>query len=120
MNRIKKIIKYSSLSLLLFFTFSLIITIIGYFNLISDNVLTIIKFIFSIVCFGFAGFLMGMNSLKRGWLEGLYISLFLSFIMLIITILLCKFKIDYLLYILVLIISGIFGSMLGINKKVLN
>ena len=50
-------------------------------------------------------------------IEGLKQSSFVSLILAIITLLVKAFKLEYFIYLIILIVAGTFGSMLGINKK---
>ena len=54
---------------------------------------------------------------KNGWLEGLKISLIIVLVLITITAILGEFSPKKLTFYLILIISGIFGSILGINTK---
>lgn len=117
MKSIKNILKVSLIVLLLFLTSSLLITIFNYFNILNYKVINILKIITIILSFTIGGYLIGKKATKNGWLEGIKISSLMSFLLTILTILLDKFKISYLVYISVLIISSILGSIFGINKK---
>lgn len=118
MKNFKIILKGLAYSFIIFIILSLVYTIISYFNLFSFNVNNIIKFIVPLLCFAIGGFLVGKKALKNGWLEGIKISGLFSIIMIIITIFLKQFKVEYFLYILILMIAGVFGSMIGINRKI--
>lgn len=104
-------------SLLLFIILSLILTALNYFNIINYTALTISKIIIPILSLGVGGFLMGKKAIKNGWLEGLKISLIIVLIFIIITVILKEFDIKKLTFFTILIFSGIFGSIIGINKK---
>ena len=117
MKSIKNILKSSLYMLILFLILSLFITIFNYFNIFNYKVINIIKLLTPLITFIFGGFLVGKSSLKNGWLEGLKLSSIVSTLLIIISILTLEFKIEYLLYIVMIITSGIFGSMIGINKK---
>ena len=60
-----------------------------------------------------------MSSNQKGWLEGLKLSLIIIVILMLFNYLGLgnKFAIKNLIYYLILMISAIFGSMVGINKK---
>lgn len=117
MKNIKNILKSSAYTLILFISLSFIVTILNYFNIFNYKIINIIKIIIPLISFGFGGYKIGKYSNKKGWLQGLKLSTFNSAVFLIITLILKSFKPEYLIYILILIVSGIFGSMLGINKK---
>ena len=102
---------------LLILTF--ITTILSYFNIINDKLTSIIKIIIPITTLFIGGFYIGKNSRKKGFIEGLKLGLIFSFIIIIFNYLALdySFKLKYLLFYLILNVSCILGSMIGINKK---
>lgn len=119
MNFIKNVslsILYITLSLLVL---TFILTIFSYFNIISDKTVSIFKIIIPIISLFIGGFFIGKKSLKKGWLEGLKLSLIFLLILIIFEYLALgqSFNIKNLLYYLIISISSIFGSMIGISKK---
>ena len=98
---------------------TLIITILSYFNLMSDKVVSIFKIIIPIISMLIGGFYIGKRSNKKGFLEGLKLGLIFSFIIVIFNYLAFNysFKFKYLLFYIILNISSILGSMIGINRK---
>lgn len=117
MKDIKKILKSSAYMLFFFLIMSLIITILNYYNIFNYKTINIIKIIIPILSFSIGGFMTGKTADKNGWFKGLKMSSFISLILIIISIIIKSFKLEYLIYILILIIAGTFGSMLGISKK---
>ena len=103
----------SLFGLTLFFTF------LNYINLIGMKTLSIIEIIIPLFSLFLGGFYIGKKSQKKGWLEGLK----LSGVFLIILILFqylglhIQFIVKTILFYILIIVSCIFGSMLGINKK---
>lgn len=113
-----KLLTKNLLITLIFFTIStLLLTIFNYFNIIGYQILNIGKIIIPILTLIFSGLLMGKKANKNGWLEGLKISLIIVVILIIITLIMNEFSPKKLTFFLILIISGIFGSILGINTK---
>ncbi len=117
MKYLKTIIKNLLYTIIFFILFSLLITIFNYFNIINYQTLAIGKIIIPIMSIALGGLLMGKKATKNGWLEGLKISLIFVLIMISITIIIGEFSPKKLTYFLILLISGIFGSILGINTK---
>lgn len=117
MNIIKKIIKSLLITTITFLILTFIITTISYFNLLNYKTINIIKFIIPIISVFIGGIKTGKNSVKKGWLEGIKFSSVIIFILIITTIILKKFKLEYLIYTLIILTSGMLGSMIGINKK---
>ena len=119
MNFIKNVsisILYIVLCLLIL---TFILTLFSYFNIISDKVVSIFKIIIPIISLFIGGFFIGKKSLRKGWLEGLKLSLIFLVVLVIFEYLALNqsFDIKNILYYLILSISSIFGSMIGISKK---
>ena len=83
------------------------------------NTTNILFMIFMTILFLIIGFKYGKTANKRGYIEGLKIGLSLILILVFINVLFChsNFSIERLIYYLILILSSIAGSMIGINKK---
>lgn len=98
---------------------TMLITIFNYFNIITGTILSISKIIICVISLFVGGFVIGRKSSKKGWLEGLKLSLiFLILLMLFNYLGLGKTpQLKNLIYYLIIIISCIFGSIIGINKK---
>lgn len=96
-----------------------ITTLFSYFNIMSDKITSIIKIIIPIISMLIGGFYIGKKSLKKGFLEGLKLGSIFSIILIIFNYLALdnSFKFKYLLFYIILIISSILGSMIGINRK---
>lgn len=96
-----------------------IITFLNYFNIISDNIISIFKILIPIISLFIGGVYIGKKSNKKGYLEGIKLGLFFSIFLIIFNFLAFddSFKLKYLLFYLIIIISGMFGSMIGINKS---
>ena len=98
---------------------TLITTILSYFNILNDKVTSIIKIIIPIVSMLIGGFYIGKNSLKKGFIEGIKLGTIFSCFLIIFNYLALdnSFKFKYMLFYIILIISSILGSMIGINRK---
>lgn len=98
---------------------TLITTTFSYFNIFNDKVTSIIKIIIPIISMFIGGFYIGKNSNKKGFLEGLKLGLIFSLFLIIFNYLALfnSFEFKHLLFYIILIISSIFGSMIGIMKK---
>lgn len=95
----------------------LLITSLYYFNLISPSAYNIIKIIVLLLTLFTNGFLIGKSSSKKGYLEGIKLSIPIIILFLIITLITKSFTIKVILYYIILILTTSFGSMVGINKK---
>ena len=96
-----------------------IITLLNYFNIISDKVISIFKILIPILSLFIGGFYIGKRSNNKGYLEGLKLGLIFSIFLLIFNFLAFSnsFKLKYLLFYIIIITSSILGSMIGINRK---
>jgi len=96
-----------------------VITLFNYFNIISDKIISIFNILIPIISLFIGGFYMGKHSNKKGYIEGLKLGLIFSLFLLIFNFLGLNnsFKLKYLLFYLIIIISSIFGSMIGISKR---
>lgn len=117
MKSFKKIMISFLTVLLTFFSCILIITIFNYYNLLNYKIINILKILIPIFSMFIGGYRIGKNTEKKGWLEGIKLSFLVSMLLLSVTLILNKFKIEYLLYLIIIIISSTLGSVIGINKK---
>lgn len=110
-NYIKSLIIFlSSIIIIPFF-----LTLFNIMKLETNKITIII--IGSVLMF-IIGIITGKNANSKGYLKGLLISLICIFLFVILS-LIFKYtlNINSLIYYIILVISTIFGSMLGINKK---
>lgn len=117
MKSLKKTLKSIIITIITFIILTILITILNYFNILNYKTINIIKIIIPIISLFIGGYQAGKKTEKKGWLEGIKTSLIISIFFLIITLILNKLKIEYLIYIMILIASGTLGSIIGINKK---
>lgn len=99
---------------------TMLVTIFSYFNIFNDNLTKIIKFIIPIISVFIGGIMMGIRATKKGIIEGARLSLIIDVIFLLLSIILSSFKPQSLIYYLIIAISTIFGSMIGVQKKITN
>ena len=95
-----------------------IFTFFNYINLLGNNAINIIKIIIPIISMLVGGFIIGKKAGKKGWLEGLKLSLIFIIILILFNYLGLHHKISLksIIYYSILIISTIFGSIIGVNK----
>ena len=119
MRFIKISIKPLLVILITILSLTLIATILNYFNLIDYKVISIVKLIIPIIAFIIGGFIIGMRSPSKGWLAGFKLGLIFIILLLLFNSLGLKHKIKIIdfIYYSILLISTMFGSMNGINKK---
>ena len=105
-----------SIAIILISTF--IITLLNYFNIINSKTTNTIELIIIIISIFIGAFLIGKNSPKKGYLEGIkYAIIFILFILILNLLITKNFNFNLIIYYIIILISSIFGSMLGINFK---
>ena len=118
MNYLKNI----GVSLLYIICIMLVLTFIStffnYINLFNNSTMSILKIIIPVISMLVGGFIIGKKTGKNGWLEGLKLSLIFIIILTIFNYLGLDQKISLktIIYYAILIISTIFGSIIGVNK----
>ena len=115
MNSFDKYIKSLVIFLSGIVTIPILLTIFNLFKLNTNKIIIII--VGSILMF-IMGLILGKKVEKNGYLNGILLST-ITIIILLLLGLIFRFKlnINTLIYYTILIISTVFGSMLGINKK---
>lgn len=119
MKYIKKIFFPLLIMASIILIFPLLISTLSYFGLLNSKITSIFKILVSLSSFLIGGFLVGKKSEKKGYIEGIKLSIIFLVITMIINyfILDTPFKFKTLLYYIILTISCMFGSMIGIIKK---
>ena len=93
------------------------ISLFNNFNIINKNIFNIISFIFPLFLIIINSYLLGKKSNKKGFLEGLKFGGIITFTFLLITIITNNFSPKVLIYYIILIISSVMSSTIGINNK---
>jgi putative membrane protein (TIGR04086 family) len=101
------------------FGVTLIVTLLHYINWIGSKTLSVLEIITPLLSLFIGGFIIGKNSKQKGWLEGLKLGcLFLTLLILFQYLgLRIHFSVKTILFYALLLVSCVFGSMLGINKR---
>lgn len=116
------IIKYLKSLLYIFISiisFTLLITILSYFNIVSNNIINILEILSIIISMFIGGLYLGKNSSSKGYIQGLKIGGITLSILFLLNYLDFNnsFHLSNLIFYLIVLISLIFGSVFGINKK---
>lgn len=114
MSYIKAII----LNILELFILLFLITILYYFNLINEKTFSILKLIILLFSIFINSFILGKNTKKKKYLEGIIYGVILITILLIFTIILSKIKIKLLVFYPLILITSILGSIMSKIKKI--
>ena len=98
--------------------FTFIATLLNYIGLFSSTIMKIIKIIIPVISMLIGGFIIGKKQGKKGWLEGLKLSLIFLIILTIFNYLGLNFSfsVKSIIYYTILIVSTILGSIIGVNK----
>ena len=114
MSYIKSIIfNVLELFLLLF-----LITILYYFNLINDKTYSILKLIVLLFSIFINSFILGKNTKKKKYIEGIIYGVILITILLLLTIILSKVNLKLLVFYPLILITSILGSTISKIKKI--
>ena len=108
-------------SLLYFFLIIIIstifLTIFNYFNILNDKLIAILKLLIPIISILISSFILGKKTNKKGYIEGLKLGLIVISIFTAITLLLKELSIKSIIYHIIILLTSILGSMLGINNN---
>ena len=120
MNYLKILGKSFLYMISILFISTIVITILNYFNIFGGKLVTIFKIIIALISMFVGGFIVGKNSKEKGWLEGLKLGLIIIAILFLVNWIILKqdWNVRNLIYYLILLTSSVFGSMIGISKRV--
>lgn len=111
-------------SLIMFFSsviiLTFILTILNYFSLLSPSIVSILKLLIPLISIAVSAYKLGKRSEKRGYIEGIKIGTLAILLFLVLVLFLDKFTVKSLLYYLIILLTSILSSMIGINKKKLD
>jgi len=117
MTYIKRYLKYILTTTLSILILLFLLTIIYYFNLIKPNTFNLLKLLIILLTILINSLLLGKESNKKGYLEGIKLGSLIVILIFILTIIFSKFEFKNLIYYLLILITSTLGSMIGINKK---
>lgn len=96
---------------------SILLTTFYYFNLIWEGVFNFLELITVIVNIFIGSFILGKGSNKKGYIEGAKLGGIFILLILVPTIIFSNFRIRVLIYYFIIMVTSIFGSMVGIRNK---
>ena len=95
-----------------------IITALYYFNIINNGTYKVLKITIVLLSIFINALILGKNTQQKGYLEGLKLFLIIIPLFFALTLITKQpLKLNLLLYYLIILITSIFGSMIGISKK---
>ena len=115
MKYLFKTLGYYAIFLILITFICSLLNLIG----VNSTITNLLLFIFNILAFFILGFKNGQKVNNKGYIAGLKMSFLFIIILIIINLFTARklFSLVTIIYYLILILAGVFGSMLGINKK---
>jgi putative membrane protein (TIGR04086 family) len=117
LNKFINYLKSYLLFFIILFIYLIIISLFNYFEILPNNILNIINYIFILLLFLILGFKISKLEQNKGYLNGFLISLILITIFSIMTLIIDKIDFSKLVYFLTLIASSITGGIIGIQRK---
>lgn len=116
---ITKYLKSLGLILLSILLLSILIGTLSYFNILNTKSIKVFEIIATIISMLIGGIYLGKNSVRKGFIEGIKIGLFMIMFLFIFNLLAFDqaFNISIFFFYIIILISSILGSILGINKK---
>lgn len=114
MTKFKDLLKSTLYFIGIIIISTIFITIIDYFSLFNTS---IIKLIVPILSIFISSYILGIKTIKLGYLSGIKLSSIIIILFLSLILILDKFNIKTLLYYLILILTSILGSMIGKLKN---
>lgn len=122
MDNIKNYLIAIGYFLLVVAVFAIILTIFNYYDIVTNKLFKVIKALIPSFALFIGGYKVGNNANKKGYIEGIKLSLIIIVLLFIFSYLgfNTSFSISLILYYIILIISSMLGAMIGINKKVTN
>lgn len=105
-------------TLITIFILLILTTTLYYFNIINNGTYKVIKIVIVLLSMFINAFILGKDTDQKGYLEGLKLGIMIIPIFFILTLLTKQpLKLRILLYYLIIGITSIFGSMVGISRK---
>ena len=104
-------------SLGIFLSSIIILTIFNYFNILNGTILKVLELFIPLISIFIGSYKLGKTSNQKGYIEGLKYSGIWVIIFLIFNIITKNITLIGILYLILIILIGVFASILGINKR---
>ena len=115
---LKNYIKSSLINILSIIISIFILTIFNYSELLNNNIIDILKLLIVLISVFINSYIIGKNSKNKGYLEGLkFGSIFIIFILLYNLLFISKFNFKIIIYYILILITSMVASTIGINRK---
>lgn len=115
MKQLLKYLGFYAIFLLLLVFITSLLNLIG----VNSTITNLMIFLFNLIAFFFFGIKTGRKAEAKGYIAGLKISGLFLLVLLVINLFTMRqiFSISTILYYIILVLAGVLGGMLGINKK---
>lgn len=111
-------LKSLGLTILIILGGSVITTLLEYFTNNTTLLINILRIITILLAIFIPTFILGKKSNRKGYLEGIKYGLILIVLSLVISLITKnKFNFDIIIYYIIMLVSSMLGSMMGINFK---
>ena len=96
----------------------ILITLLNYINILNTDITNVSKILTPFIGTFISSYILGKNSKNKGYIEGLKLGgLFVLLLIIINLIISTPFSYTILLYYLIILVTSMLGSMIGINRK---
>lgn len=119
MKKLESVMKNLIISLICIFLSLLLVSTLYYFNILSSGVVNYLRPLVIIINIFIGSYIVGKKADKLGYLEGLKYGGLLLGVFLLIALFFFRgfFQLRFILYDIILLMTSVFGSMIGINRK---
>lgn len=117
MSNLQKYLIHFSTTILSIILALIVTTTLYYFNILSPNTYNIIKLITFLLVIFINAYLLGRKAKSKGYLEGVKLALLITIIFLLSALFTSSFAFKLVLYYVIITITSVFGSMVGISKN---
>lgn len=117
MTNLKKYLIHFSITIISILLSLLILTILYNCNIINETFYNILKLVTLLLSIFINSYILGKKAKSKGYLEGIKLFCLIIVLFLITSLFTNSFKLKTIIYYLIILITSLFGSMLGINRK---
>lgn len=96
---------------------TIFITLFHYFSIFSLSLIRILKMILAIVAIFVSSFILGKKCSKKGYLEGLKFGGIILILLLIMNLIFHSLSLKSIIFFIIILITSVLGSMIGINRN---
>lgn len=113
----KKILIHTGYFFILLLVSTLLLTIIDYFSLFNIKIIKVLRILIPILSLAIISYILGKSASKKGYIEGIKLGSIVILIFTIFILLFDKYQVKTLLFDLILLLTSMLSSMIGINQK---